>query len=180
MEHYTEESSEDVIKLLKQTKTDLIFRGFWRWDPGPESKTSAQAEVSKLGGSQTGLQAVLNSDYTYEDMKVAISGIKQQMPNTVFVSAIPAQRIRGVEKDDLTGEILGKDKTYEMALDPTKWGISLTKQDAQKLGNTLGWNSGDAYYPDITNPNYQQFLLDMAKKQIDCGADAIWIDMLFS
>jgi hypothetical protein len=39
-------SNDDVIKLLKQTKTDLIFRGFWRWEPVPESKTSAQSEVS--------------------------------------------------------------------------------------------------------------------------------------
>jgi len=174
-------SNADMINLLKQVNPSFIFRGFWRWEPVPESKESAKNEISQLGGSQADLNAVINSNYTYEDLRIAISEIKQQMPNTVFVSAIPAQRIRGIEKNDLTGEILGKDKTYGMALDPTKWGISLTKDAAQKkLGGLLGWTPGDAYYPDITNPDYQTFLLDMAKKQIDSGADAIWIDMLFS
>ncbi len=172
-------SNNDMIGLLKQTKTDFIFRGFWRWEPVPESKASAPTEVPELGGSQAQLNAVINSNYTYDDLRAAISEIKQQMPNTIFVSAIPAQRINGIDKDDETGTILTEDKTYAMALDPTKWGVSISKKDAQKeLGDTLGWREGEAYFPDITNSNYQQFLIDMAKKQIDCGADAIWIDML--
>jgi len=172
-------SNDDIIKLLKQTRTDFIFRGFWRWEPVPESRKSAPEEVSKLGGTQDELQAVLDYNYTYEDLKVAISGIKREMPNVIFVGAIPAQRINGIDKDDVTGEILDTNKTWEMALDPQKWGIGVSKKDYQKmLGDTLGWREGEAYFPDITNSNYQQFLLDMAKKQIDCGADAIWIDML--
>ncbi|KCZ70782.1 hypothetical protein ANME2D_02807 [Candidatus Methanoperedens nitroreducens] len=174
-------SNDDVIKLLKKTKTDLIFRGFWRWRPVPDTRESAPEEVLKLGGTQTDLQAVLDYNYTYEDLKNAIAGIKQEMPDVIFVGAIPAQRINGIDKNDLTGEILDRDKTLEMALDPEKWGIAVSKKDAQKkLGEALGWSEGDAYYPDITNPNYQKFLVDMAKKQIDSGADAIWIDMLFT
>jgi hypothetical protein len=173
-------SNDDVIKLFKQTKTDLIFRGFWRWRPVPESRKSAPEEVYKLGGTQAELQAVLDYNYTYEDLKVAISGIKQEMPNVIFVGAIPAQRISRVEKNDMTGEILDNSRTWEMALDPGKWCINGSKTDEQKqLGDALGWGEGDAYYPDITNPNYQQLLIAMAKKQY-CGADAIWIDMLFS
>ncbi len=172
-------SNDDVIKLLKQTKTDFIFRGFWRWMPVPESRKSAPDEVIKLGRTKVDLQAVLDYNYTYEDLEVAISGIKQEMPNVIFVGAIPAQRINGVDKNDMTGEILDKGKTWEMALDPGKWGIGMSKKDAQKkLGDMLGWSEGEAYFPDITNPDYQQFLIDMAKKQIDCGVDAIWIDML--
>lgn len=37
-----------------------------------------------------------------------------------------------------------------------------------------------SYFPDITNQEFQELLLSWAKKQIDCGADAIWIDSLFS
>ena len=33
---------------------------------------------------------------------------------------------------------------------------------------------------DITNKDFQELLLSWAKKQIDCGADAIWIDMLYA
>jgi hypothetical protein len=132
-------SNDNVIRLFKQTKTDLIFRGFWRWRPVPESRKSAPEEVSKLGGTQAELQAVLDNNYTYEDLKVVISRIKQEMPNVIFVGAIPAQRINGIDKNDLTGEILDKDKTWEMALDPEKWGIGVSKKDAQtKLGDMLG------------------------------------------
>jgi len=37
-----------------------------------------------------------------------------------------------------------------------------------------------AYYPDITNPAFQELQLSWAKHLIDKGVDAIWIDMLFA
>ncbi|VVB91408.1 Uncharacterised protein [uncultured archaeon] len=37
-----------------------------------------------------------------------------------------------------------------------------------------------AYFPDITNESFQAFLLALAEKQIDSGADGIWVDGLFS
>ena len=36
-----------------------------------------------------------------------------------------------------------------------------------------------AYFPDLTNPQFQELLLSWAEKHIDCGAEAIWIDMLY-
>ncbi len=82
-----------------------------------------------------------------------------------------------------------------MSLDPQKWGINfrgkpLTKESFQKMfglthlwikgSQAYDWRKVQAYFPDITNPEYQELLLSWAKKQIDCGADAIWIDMQFS
>jgi len=37
----------------------------------------------------------------------------------------------------------------------------------------------DFILPDIINTDFQKLLLDFAKKQIDCGVDAIWIDVLY-
>ena len=37
-----------------------------------------------------------------------------------------------MDKDDSTGEVLGKDKTYAMALDPGKWGQGISKATFKK------------------------------------------------
>ena len=55
-----------------------------------------------------------------------------------------------------------------------------------QFANWHGWaksgqydpNKVEAYFPDITNPEYQELLLSWAYRQIDAGADAIWIDGL--
>jgi len=36
-----------------------------------------------------------------------------------------------------------------------------------------------AFFPDITNARYQELLLNLARKQFDCGVDVLWIDALF-
>lgn len=79
-----------------------------------------------------------------------------------------------------------------MAFDPKKWDLSFSKEEVQcRLTKSWHWISADvnpqdynpqkapAYFPDITNQNYQKLLLNQAKRQIDLGADGIWIDMLF-
>jgi len=35
--YYLNRSIDDVICILKETKTDFIFRGWWRWSPCPDS-----------------------------------------------------------------------------------------------------------------------------------------------
>ena len=81
-----------------------------------------------------------------------------------------------------------------MALDPQKWNISITKEEFQwNRSRLLGfipswmdtpdkydWTKAFAYYPDITNPAFQELQLSWAKHLIDKGVDAIWIDMLFA
>ncbi len=178
-------SDYDAISLLKGANTDLIFRGFWRWLPVPESPHNIPTEFLDEISKSTGLnyeqisQETEKRGYGYKQLKESIAAIKQEMPGVIFVSAIPAQRIGEIEKDDLTGEIIDRNKTWMMALDPENHGINISKIEAQKMAsNAFGWRK--AYYPDITNPDYQKFLLNMAKKQIRVGSDAIWIDMLFT
>ncbi|KYH38331.1 MAG: hypothetical protein AYL28_004070 [Candidatus Bathyarchaeota archaeon B23] len=107
--------------------------------------------------------------------------IKQEIPDIILCGAIPAQKTEIIERNPITGKIYGEDETWEMALDPGKWGIDLSKEELQeKIGEKLGWDyKTEARYPDITNPEFQELLLSWAKKQIDLGIDAIWIDLLF-
>jgi len=91
------------------------------------------------------------------------------------------RQIEITERNPITGKIYSEDESWNMALDPEKWGINLSKEEFQeRIGAKLGWDYGtEARYPDITNPKFQDLLLSWAKKQIDLGIDAIWIDLLF-
>jgi hypothetical protein len=85
-------------------------------------------------------------------------------------------------------------ETWAMALDPENLNLGITKENGQcQAAKFLGWISSGvscpsgydlanapAYFPDITNAQYQGLLLSWAEKQIDLGADGIWIDMLYA
>ena len=47
------------------------------------------------------------------------------------------------------------------------WTTDQSRDDPRKL---------EVYFPGITNPEFQELRLSWAKKQIDCGADGVWID----
>ncbi len=178
-------SVEDVISILKEMKADFIFRGWWRWTPCPnrcEDLPSLSARVRcELSG------------YSYEHLEKAISIIKEEIPDIIFCGAVPAQIIpMRVVWNPKTGEIIEYPKTWELALDPGKWGLNISKEEFQCMfGKTHLWVPEEldcslynpeevpAYFPDITNPEFQEVILSWAERQIDAGADAIWIDMLF-
>lgn len=166
-------SVDDVIELLKEMNTDFIFRAWWRWIPCPESPENAPEEALELG-------------YTYEHLKEAVIKIKKEMPNVIFCGAIPAQRINIEERNPITAETFGEEETWEMTLDPEKWGIDMSKADFEEAlneytgGEITTGGKGSSHFPDITNSKFQELLLSWAKKQIDCEADAIWVDSLFS
>jgi hypothetical protein len=188
----------ETIRLLKETHTDFIFRGFWRWSPCLESPDDIPPELLELARGENVTprrisEAVRKSGKHYEGLKKTIATIKKELPDILFCSAIPAQRVCRIERNPITGKILGEEETWKMALDPQKWkvkrdGKPVTKEEFQKwFGVGHQWVEKDedydrrkvvAYFPDITNPDFQELLLSWAKKQIECGADAIWIDML--
>lgn len=118
------------------------------------------------------------------------------MPGVIFVGAIPAQTVGRVEYNPITGKVYNTEDTWRMAFDPQKWNINyeyngklLTKEEIQFMRATnnqqvfddnYDYHKAHGYFPDITNPDFQELFLSWAKKQIDEGADAIWIDMLYS
>ena len=177
---------EDIIKVLNETGADFVFRCFWRWNPCPE--TPEQLPPGKLR------ERCEYVGYYYQHLKQVISAIKASMPDIIFCGAIPAQKIDSrIVWNPITGEVISYPETWEMALDPGKWGIPVKKEEFQCwfakthlwVPKDLDWRDYDpaeapAYFPDITNPRFQELLLSWAYKQIDCGVDAIWIDMLFT
>gem|GEM_PF-1545773 len=191
-------SIDETINILKETRTDLIFRGFWKWLPIVNSPDSIPSELLELAPEGTTLEqaaeALRKSGYYYQELERWISAIKKEIPDIIFVGAIPTQTLSRIEYNPVTGKVYSMEETWGMALDPSKWGIKrngklVTKEQFQSwwygvhpYGGKVeeyDWRKVPAYFPDITNLTFQDLLLSWAKKQIDCGADAIWIDMLY-
>ncbi|MCX9012721.1 MAG: hypothetical protein OIN66_16590 [Candidatus Methanoperedens sp.] len=190
---------EEVSKMLNDTHTDLVHRGFFRWNPVPESPENISPELITYFAERGNIAPeqipplVEKSGYNYEQLSKSIKTIKEKNPNIIFVGAIAAQRINRIERNDKSGKIYGAEDTWGMALDPQKWNIQLngkplTKEQFQEMfarsqqwikpNEQYDWRKADAYFPDITNPEFQEILLSWAEKQVDSGADAIWIDGL--
>jgi hypothetical protein len=175
----------DVVNILKETNTDFIFRGFWRWHPVPESCSQLPP-----GYNVHPIYSCEKLGYSYDHLREAITDIKKEMPDVIFCGAVPTNKIERTESNPITGEIIRFPDTWGMALDPAKMGIDMSKEDFQEwfAKNRESWMKQEqkynpeemwAYFPDITNLNVQELILDWAKKQIDCGVDAIWLDYLF-
>lgn len=177
-------SLDDIVAVLKETGAEFVFRGFWRWSPCPEYCSQLSGRARELCEER---------GYSYRHLEEAIARIKSELPDVIFCGAIPAQIIqRRAVWDPVTHEVIRYPETWEMALDPGKWGIDFSKERLQcEFGKSHFWvdpsmdcseyspEKAAAYFPDITNERFQKLLLSWAMKQIDCGADAIWIDMLF-
>ena len=178
-------SVEDEIRIFKETGADFILRAFWRWSPCPEKCEELPNEKLRRLCELKG--------YSYAHLEETISKIKSEIPDIIICGAIPAQIIqRDIVWNPKTKEKIIYPETWDLALDPTKWGINVTKEEFQcKFAKTHLWVPRDldcedyspeiasAYFPDITNPKFQELLLSWAERQIDAGVDAIWIDMLF-
>ena len=193
-----ERSVDEIVGLLKETDADLIFRGFWRWGVVPESPQDIPPEIVELYAERMKIRPeqvpllAEKSGHNYAELEKRISAIKKEKPGIIFAGAIPAQRVNRIDKNDITGKVYTTEETWAMALDPEKWNIQkdgkpFTKEEFQSLfADWHGWaESGqydrekvEAYFPDITNPDFQDLLLSWAERQIDAGADAIWIDGL--
>jgi hypothetical protein len=187
-------SVDDVADLVVETQADLIFRAFFRWQPVPESPESILASSCGLPSDYVAKKAAIG--YTYKQYADALHTIKAARPDVLVVGAIAAQRLNAFEIDDSSSACIGPDGdhgTWSMAFDPTTLQLGVTKNALQcEVGKDLGFvdrsfdctgydhaTSASAYFPDITNQNYHDLVLAHAKKQIDLGVDAIWIDMFF-
>lgn len=190
---------DGTINILQETRTDMIFRGFWKWAPVVNSPDNIPSELYVLAGER-GISpeeariSLAKTGHYYEEEARWISGIKKEMPDVIFIGAIPAQTLGRIEFDPITGKVYNGEETWAMAFDPSKWDIKrngkpVTKEEFQAwfygvhpygeaLGTGYDRNKVPAYFPDITNPDFQELLVSWAKRQIDAGADGIWIDML--
>lgn len=177
----TGRSVDDVIEIFKATQTEFIYQGWMRQEPCPETCSDLpknDQEICEFTG------------YSYEYLREATSAIKAEMPDIIFGGGILAEFLNPESWNPQTGETFGRDETWEMALDPSKWGIQKSRTEVQtEWAKSRGWvKQGQQYnpkeemyyyFPDISNPDFQELFLSYAKKQIDSGVDSIWIDMLY-
>jgi hypothetical protein len=132
-------------------------------------------------------------NYSYEHLEKAVSEIKREIPGIIICGAVPAQIIqKRIIFNPLIGKAIRYPETWKFALDPKKWKINFSKEELQcRFAKTHNWipesldcedyspQIASAYFPDLTNPEFQKVFLAWIKRQIDIGVDAIWIDMLF-
>ncbi len=177
-----------IIKQLKETKTDYIHMGFHKWSPCPEKYSQFQQPGMMQWAEHLG--------YSYEVLEKAVGKIKEELPRVIFCGSLAAEIIgeepERCEWNAKTGERIEQAELWKMATDPGKWGINMSKERfqhaiakwAQWVPKDLDyklydWQKADAFFPDITNTGYQELLVSWAQRQIDAGAEAIWIDLMF-
>jgi len=114
----------------------------------------------------------------YQYLADAISEIKKKNQDLIFVGALAAQELNKIEYDPLTEKIIPEEKVWEMALDPQKYGINITKEELHRKYWEITKDE-NYIFPDILNPEFQELFLNFAKVQIDVGVDAVWIDGFF-
>jgi hypothetical protein len=185
-------SLSDVTNILTETHTGLILKDFIRWEPVPETSGS------KISGYPDNyVSNKVKIGYSYEQLLEANNQIKKANPDILLIGAISTQRLNRLELNEVTQQPISQSQTWDMAFDPAKYNlvpVMGTKEEVQcKAAKALGWissktscpsgynpDSVPAYVSDITNPQYQDLLVSRAEKQIDLGADGIWVDMLFA
>jgi len=186
-------SYEDVINILKGVRTDFVFGSFHHWITCPECCEdifNAPPECIDPSKIQEQYERCKEHGYCFAEFQNATKKIKAEMPDVIISVSLPLEFLNPCSRNSITGEILLRDETWEMALDPSKWGIPVTREQFQTWWAKIhGWVKEEPYnpkeempfyFPDPSNPDFQELFLSHAKRLIDAGADAIWIDMLFT
>jgi hypothetical protein len=191
---------EQTITLLKETGAGFVFRAFMQGPPVLESPQDFPPELTawmRLEGLDENRfrRRIVEQGYSYQSFAEAATATKRALPGVLICGGIPTQWINTVERNPLTGKTLTTDKTWALALDPSRWGVRKdgqlwNKEEFQKfLGLTHGWvKSGAEYdhrkapsfYPDLTQQGFQELVTAWAGRQIDAGAEAVWIDLLYT
>ncbi|MCD6192352.1 MAG: hypothetical protein J7L26_02650, partial [Candidatus Aminicenantes bacterium] len=157
---------QDLVKILKEINPDLVFRIWWRWIPTPQS-LPPNTPIYRAG-------------HTYQQFEETLRKLKRDLPGIKYwFGAIATQRINFKERNPITGKIYSQKETWQMALDPQKWGIDFSKERFQELAQKKG-TGGYGYFPDVTNREFQRLYLSWAKRQIDAGVNGLFLDMLFA
>lgn len=193
---------EEVARLLKELHADMVFRCFFKWAPFPNSPEHIDpAFLTVLPSPHLTIEQVAQrlrrTGRYYEHLEESIAIIKQQAPGLLFVGGIPSQTLGRVEFNPMTEQVIPQPRTWQMALDPSKWDIRHEGKPVNRTAFQAWWYSvhpyggipqgadydllrARAYFPDLTNPGFQVLMLSWAQRQIRAGCDAIWIDMLFT
>ncbi len=178
-------SLDEAFALLEALDTELIFQGWvTEWQPLVERCGDLASPAERDACERAG--------YSYRHLAEAVGRVRERMPGTLVGGGLLAEFLYPETFDPITGERLDRDQAWSLALDPQKWGLSPSREDLQRrlAAEVFHWTDDPAHYdprrqmraffPDITDPRFQRLFLDLARRQIDLGVDALWIDALFA
>lgn len=170
---------EEQVKIIKDVNADFILRAWF------SSNTLVNTCSEDPDPEQCNQRC-----QSYEHLENTSREIRRALPGTIICGAI-SMRIEQSVFDPVIRKWFYYPDTWKMALDPKKWGIkNITKETFQwRYAKSHDWYDGSRknyepskmihYLPDLTNAQYQQLFLNTAKRSIDAGANAFWVDLFW-
>ena len=179
LEGDAQRSVEEVAQILKELNADFVMQGVFRYSPCADtcSRWDTKREQEKCKKWQ----------YAYDLMAEAVDIVKSEVG--VKVGGGTPIEFFWAEQWDSEIEFnkwLTRDEVWKYALDPSSFGLSISKKDFQKWfwkrfsGEDVAdpKKEMDFYLFDPTLSDVQNLLADILEAQINCGIDAFWWDML--
>jgi len=179
LEGDAQRSVEEVAQILKELNADFVMQGVYRYSPCVDtcSRWDTKREQEKCKKRQ----------YAYDLMAEAVDTVKSET-GAMIGGGTPIEFFWAEQWDSEIefNKWLTRDDVWEYALDPSSFGLSISKEDFQKWF----WKrfSGedvedpkkemDFYLFDPTLSDVQNIFADILEAQINCGIDAFWWDML--
>ncbi len=182
--------TSESIQVLKTLNPDFIWYGFGiAAKPLFYSEEQAREKLKLVGVPESRLETVLSiihkKNYTVEGLRDVIRQTKLEIPYLIFTVGFHLQFLAENALDPETLDPIPKQVLRKMALNLKKWkiinpktGNSYSLEETQELFRRL---AGYSYiYPDITSPEYREYVKKRLEKLIDAGVDGIWFDFLFT
>ncbi len=177
-------SLKDDIEIIAALHPSFIWRLYdlgFLYNP-LESKKTAYEQLLRIGLKEEEAKKwanwVIKTNYTWEDISKVIRSIKHRDPNAVISFGIAAYILpKKYVWDPVTLEPIPPEKLKSMVLDLSKWVLPYNLNKTQEIFSQHAVL--DAWYPDLSNPEFQDYLVKEAQRAIDAGADVVWFDLIF-
>jgi len=173
-------SLDDVVRIINELHADFIMHGVHRHRPRPNTCDEIPSESERKRCRETGA--------SYKLMREAVNFVRRK--TKAKIGGGTNFQYFWAENLAQEGEYwswLGRDETWELALDPRDHGIPISKEKLHKLfARRLGLKVKDPkkeldfYIPDPTKDEVQEIYRNILEAQVDCcRIDAFHWDMIF-
>jgi len=179
LEGDAQRSVEEVAEILKELNADFVMQGVTRYKPCVDtcSRWDSLKKQEKCKKQQ----------YAYDLMAEAVDIVKSE--TGAMIGGATCIEFFWAEQWDSEIEFnkwLTRDDTWELALDPSSFGLSVTKEEFHmwyykyKTGEDITdpKNELSYYIFDPTLSDVQNIYADILEAQINCGIDFFWWDIL--
>lgn len=182
LEGDAQRSVEEVVQILKELNADFVMQGVFRYHPCVDtcSRWSQWNFLSKKEKCE-------REQYAYDLMANAVDAVQAET-NAIICGGTPMEFFWAEQWDSELefNKWLSRDDVWEHALDPSSFGLSVSKEDFQAwfwerfTGEVVSdpKKEMDFYLCDPTQSDVQNMLADMLDAQYNCGVEAFWWDML--